>query len=342
MSREQDLDEPNNKRARLSDEGTRRRSVAMSRVNAQGFYAEYHGHTIRDLTSLVDGLRSQDKTRSFVYLAGDSTLDNKHWLFGRSGKNLQEEVKAGTAADAVNGYEHVLNPPYMIKDVSYWVNFELANEKVQPPIACINCAVEESCISKRESEGFLDQDIFVHDKITEDDILVVDVGGNDVALHPTCGVIFNIILLLYLTPTCIIRCCPWLAPGMWYFIYMFRIRLRRLVQKLIAKRKPKKVIICMLYFLDEKPGNGWADGTLRALGYNSNPGKLQAVIRQVYSLAVSQIDLPGTDVVTVPLYEVLDGKDTKDYAERVEPSVQGGHKLAKALADAILRGEPGE
>ena len=141
----------------------------------------------------------------------------------------------------------------------------------------------------------------------------------------------------------IIRCCPWLAPGMWYFIYMFRVRLRRLVQKLIAKRKPKKVVICtsevyldmwnkwqedeedlksndwfymilygfywksmrigevwmvcepqvcpmfflfkvlhlscpgMLYFLDEKPGDGWADGTLRALGYNSNPGKLQAV-----------------------------------------------------------------
>ena len=73
----------------------RRLSVAMSRVNAQGFYAEYHGHTILDLTNLVDGLRSQDKTRSFVYLAGDSTLDNKHWLFGRSGKNLQEEVKAG-------------------------------------------------------------------------------------------------------------------------------------------------------------------------------------------------------------------------------------------------------
>lgn len=45
--------------------------------------------------------------------------------------------------------------------------------------------------------------MFVRDNITEDDILVVDVGGNDVALHPTCGVIFNIILLLYLTPTCL-------------------------------------------------------------------------------------------------------------------------------------------
>lgn len=32
---------------------------------------------------------------------------------------------SGTAAAAVNGYEHVLNPPYMIKDVSYWVNYEL-------------------------------------------------------------------------------------------------------------------------------------------------------------------------------------------------------------------------
>jgi len=50
---------------------------------------------------------------------------------------------------------------------------------------------------------FHQEDMFVRDNITEDDILVVDVGGNDVALHPTCGVIFNIILLLYLTPTCL-------------------------------------------------------------------------------------------------------------------------------------------
>ena len=54
---------------------------------------------------------------------------------------------------------------------------------------------------------FHHQDMFVRDNITEDDILVVDVGGNDVALHPTCGVIFNIILLLYLTPTCLSFFC---------------------------------------------------------------------------------------------------------------------------------------
>ena len=36
----------------------------------------------------------------------------------------------------------------------------------------------------------------------------------------------------------------------------------------------------MLYFLDEKPGGSWADGTLKALGYDSNPEKLQTVMRR--------------------------------------------------------------
>ena len=57
------------------------------------------------------------------------------------------------------------------------------------------------------------QDKFIRDSLTEDDILVVDVGGNDVALRPTCGIILNMALLLYLTPTCLIRCCPWFVPG---------------------------------------------------------------------------------------------------------------------------------
>ena len=43
---------------------------------------------------------------------------------------------------------------------------------------------------------------------------------------------------------------PWLivtkVPGMWYFIYMFRVRLRKITEKLIAARKPKKVIICYM------------------------------------------------------------------------------------------------
>ena len=37
----------------------------------------------------------------------------------------------------------------------------------------------------------------------------------------------------------------------------------------------------------------------------------------------------------MPLFEVLDGSDTRDYVQRVEPSPQGGRKMAVALMDVI-------
>jgi len=40
-------------------------------------------------------------------------------------------------------------------------------------------------------------------------------------------------------------------------------------------------------------------------------------------------------VVPVPLFSVLDPADSQDYLQRVEPSVQGGRKMARHFADAI-------
>ena len=49
--------------------------------------------------------------------------------------------------------------------------------------------------------------------------------------------------------------------------------------------------------------------------------------------------LAGTKVVPVPLYDAMDGKDTEDYKQRVEPSVQGGRKMAKLIKECIDRAE---
>jgi len=43
----------------------------------------------------------------------------------------------------------------------------------------------------------------------------------------------------------------------------------------------------MIYFLDESPTPSWAGGALAALGYNSNPLKLQALIRKAFAEATS-------------------------------------------------------
>eukprot|EP00603_Paraphysomonas_imperforata_P012124 CAMPEP_0114451308 /NCGR_PEP_ID=MMETSP0104-20121206/913_1 /TAXON_ID=37642 ORGANISM="Paraphysomonas imperforata, Strain PA2" /NCGR_SAMPLE_ID=MMETSP0104 /ASSEMBLY_ACC=CAM_ASM_000202 /LENGTH=70 /DNA_ID=CAMNT_0001623485 /DNA_START=844 /DNA_END=1056 /DNA_ORIENTATION=- len=58
-----------------------------------------------------------------------------------------------------------------------------------------------------------------------------------------------------------------------------------------AHQKPRAIVVCMIYFLDETPGNGWADGVLAALSYNSNPEKLQTLIRRIFALATSEIEI---------------------------------------------------
>ena len=43
----------------------------------------------------------------------------------------------------------------------------------------------------------------------------------------------------------------------------------------------------MIYFLDESTTPSWAGGALAALGYNSDPSKLQALIRKFFAVATS-------------------------------------------------------
>lgn len=45
----------------------------------------------------------------------------------------------------------------------------------------------------------------------------------------------------------------------------------------------------------------------------------------------SKIHIPGTEVIPVPLYRVLDGKRSDDYVARVEPSAVGGRRMAEFL-----------
>jgi len=208
----------------------------------------------------------------------------------------------------------------------------------------------------------LDQDQFIRDNITEEDYLVVSIGGNDIALAPLCCTICNLAALVWCTPQCCIEnyscacppnlqldggCCCCGLPGcisgtfcgwplgLGYIVDLFKNRVQTYTKNLVSKRKPKKVIICMIYFLDEATTGSWADGALGCMQYNSNPGKVQAAIRRTFELATQRIRIPGTEVVGFPLFEVLDGKNTDDYCQRVEPSPQGGQKMGAALADAV-------
>ena len=93
--------------------------------------------------------------------------------------------------------------------------------------------------------------------------------------------------------------------------------------------------VCAIYFPDEKEGASWAEFPLSKLGYNTNPKRLQDLIRKIYRDAISRIAVEGTDVIPIPLYKALNGKNTEDYEARVEPSATGGEKIASLIMDSI-------
>ena len=92
----------------------------------------------------------------------------------------------------------------------------------------------------------------------------------------------------------------------------------------------------MIYYLDVHGRGSWADCFLSLMGYNVAPQRLQAAIKRLFELGTRRIRIPRVCVEAVPLFETLDGNDSSDYVQRVEPSPSGGAKLASALMDVIL------
>ena len=308
---------------------------------------------MRALEVVERQLRAQDKP-NLIYFAGDSSLDNKFWFENR--------------ARATNGYEHILRPPESKVDVAYHVNKLL--EARNPRWACVNTAVEATSLNDRAFGRLLEQDRFLRDSVRETDAVVISVGGNDIALAPLLCTCCNVAPLLCIGGLCgdaIDRCacaCPpdvytpcggatdcgcclcglpgcltglcGFPPGLGYFVDLFGNRVRAYAANLVAKKKPRVVVVCMIYYLDVNGRGSWADATLQLLGYNYAPGVLQRGIRQVYRNGTKRIRLNGVPVVALPLFEILDGSDTRDYVQRVEPSPTGGAKLAKAIVDAVL------
>jgi hypothetical protein len=101
---------------------------------------------------------------------------DKYWF-----QNMQE---------AVGVYREVLDPPLSTCDVTYWLNYVAQQDGNNSRIAAIDTAVEATTLNERTFR-LRPQDEFLRDNIREDDVLVVSIGGNDVALAPSPCTIAN-------------------------------------------------------------------------------------------------------------------------------------------------------
>lgn len=317
--------------------------MSTSAVHSGRFFAQYQGHPVQLLAQVHAILLKENPGRPCIYLSGDSTVDNKHWLFrwyDQSSRALLEDIELGHfTAQAVNGYERALNPPYMVKDVSYWMNFLAASRDSNS--FTLNTAVEASTLTERVGGvmcccaptcgKLLPHDVYIRDNIRREDVLVISVGGNDVALAPSvCTVLF--MLLMMLTPWFLL--CR-MHPSILYFTYLFKSNGVRFIKKLTARTIPHKIGVAMVYNLDEANVSSWANSTLCCLCYSCAPGMLQYRMDLIFRYGISKIKIESAEVVPLRLADALDGKDTKDYRERVEPSISGGRKLATLILDKL-------
>jgi len=315
--------------SKIMSRNTYTTSTLRNQVFAPSFYSEYHGHKIYDLQKLHQVVQQnradQGVGTNFIYLIGDSTLDNKYWL-----RHLP-----GGKVTPPNGLQHAFYPDgdVAIADVAHFVNKSIENSSTNTsqepslsPYVCINASIEESTLIERENGYLFPQDKFVRDQLTENDVVVCSVGGNDIALKPNFKTIVSMLTALV---TSHFKETPF---GLGHFYELFGGKTAQFLTNLCSKKKPKLVVVCMLYHLDcDAEAQSWASTTLGLMRYNSKPAILKHIIESVYENGTKTVQVDGTKVVYLPLFKVLDGNDTSDYVERVEPSVVGGEKMGKEI-----------
>eukprot|EP00536_Pseudo-nitzschia_multiseries_P008520 jgi/Psemu1/287856/fgenesh1_pg.216_\ len=334
-------------------------------INGSRFYGEYHGHPVRDLELLLPALR--ESSESLIWTAGDSSLDNKYWF--------QDPRPAVGAYQRVLEPPARMNADvtYWLNHIAQQRQRNQAQEG-QPSqlrstrMATINAAVEASTVNER-TRRLRSQDIFLRDNLRPEDTLVVSIGGNDIAMMPMPCTICSILSLVHMpisclessscvcaSPPCDEHCCGCgpvamtscacaCPPCLGYTTHLFGTRVQKYIEKLTAKTMPKRILVCMIYYPDETATPSWAGPALRSLGYDQNPETLQYLIRRTFVEATLKIRIrschrsASTDVIPVPLFNVLDGKTREDYVARVEPSSRGGRKMAEYLLDIIEQHE---
>lgn len=307
----------------IDDCGKKMLDVIVKNANKKGeFYEEYHGHRLNDLDTLLKFINQETPTKHVIYLLGDSSMDNKHWV--------SPMIGGKSTINCFTGYQKMDNIKNVFPDLCWHVN-DILHIMNQSYVA-VNCAIEESTVYQRR-EKLLPHDDFVRHHLTENDILIVSIGGNDIALYPTFGTVLNILLLRYFNSLDTIKHGN--PVGLAHFVDLLKDQIESYLNRLVENKKPKMIIINMIYFPSEHLSGSWADATLKHLGYDSNPKRLQEIITRMFQSATSQIKIKGTTVVPFAMYSVLDGKIAKDYSARVEPSDVGGRKLAAAFVNLI-------
>ena len=212
MERRRSRSKSKSNKARSPSPRPRRRERRSEKVlSAKAFYSTYHGHELKHLYIFETRMRRKPKPpmsagakqiRDAIWLAGDSSLDNKHWF--------PEDRGA-----VVNHMDEVLKEPNSCRrDIAWWINKLVEERGYDNELFAINTSYEEGKIESRARGHLLPQDEYLRDNLLPDDSVIVSVGGNDIALFPQlpCTIINMAILNLCTPQICLDNACGCALP----------------------------------------------------------------------------------------------------------------------------------
>lgn len=277
------------------------------RVSSFRYYQQFNGHPVELLDVVHRGIISGP----VIWLLGDSSLDNKHWV--------RPWVEPAPA------YSALLEPKQSRADVCHWINIQSP-----PSHVAINAAIEASTVADREDQDLPGQDAFVRDHLQPQDVLIVSVGGNDVVMSPSLWTVVCLCFLVLLPVWTIHRWNPFFR----HMVHLFGARVRAYIGRVTERTQPSKILVCSIYFPCTRPHPfSWARRVLSWSGYDKNPDHIQGLIRQIHSHV--QEENASCGLTQVALFDALDASNEDHYVARVEPSSEGGRLIAQHLLDEI-------
>lgn len=318
--------------------------------------------------------RQEDSDAPLIFMAGDSTLYNRHWV--AHNRHAQADVESSfhkpKAEPVDKGLAQFLKEEdqFQLKDMTYWVSYWLRSKTpTGSSPGVINVSVEERALKDSVDDfpkpEIARQDQLVRENLRSNDTLLVSIGGNDILLKPDIWMISAAAWMWLVMKVGHVDRHTW---GIRTFVGIFKDKVQDYIFSLLPEdnaKWPHKIMVMFPYLPSydkvkqsghsdggHSQGSEWASPILEKIGYfdEAKRGQMVQVMREVYrqsyalqreltqKLAKIKPENPPR-VIMFAGYKWLDGSVPDAYEALVEPNILGGAILGHAITSLYLEND---
>jgi len=302
----------------------------MSRILAHDF--DNDDTNIKYLNKIIKDIKED---RNIIYLAGDNLLYNKKLIKDRT-KRFKDFPE--------NGLNKIIEGE-ILKDITYDINYHMKSEN---KYLCINTVNKNDTLLNKTKYGYLstDQEKFLKNNITSDDILILSEGNNDIinSLMNHTDEHYDDIRknILELLPK------DNIDEQLGFLTDMLKTQIEEYIHKILLNYTTPKyiIILSMPYPCNTNNFYGKLYDDLLYIGINNENeviDKFKKLVNLIYKKITCEINVKNCIVIPVATFEVLDSssildkdKQKVEVEERLKSTILEGEMFTDYLTNTVL------